>query len=223
MPHLPYVTHCNIAHWRVVKQNVTAINMKSVQKPYHRGDTSNALLDAVAEIVRRNGIEGVTISAAAAAIGVSHAAVFRHYADKRALLTAYATRSANQLASFMEIEAVDAENPRVAFYKTGVGYIRFAVERPEAFRAVFRDAMLDAGDPAYRAAMMRLQELLFSGSKQPSGKDAVSMSTSALLAWGATHGLATLAADGALDDLPIAFRSTEGLADALALLSKAIE
>lgn len=188
---------------------------------YHHGDARAALLDAVEEIVRSKGIDAATISAAAAAIGVSHAAAFRHFADKRALLTAFATRCAGDLAAYMEREAAGVRDPHATFHRIGVGYIRFAVERPGAFRAVFRDALLDVTDAEYRAAMARLEALLLSGARR-SEEEEDSLPPSALLAWGATHGLATLAADGALDDLPPAARSIDGLAKALALLGKAL-
>lgn len=189
---------------------------------YHHGDARAALLDAVEEIVRSKGIDAATISAAAAAIGVSHAAAFRHFTDKRALLTAFATRCAGELAAYMEREAEGVTDPHATFHRIGVGYVRFAVERPGAFRAVFRDALLDVTDAGYRAAMARLEALLLSGIVRSAEDDEKGLPPFALLAWGATHGLATLAADGALDDLPPAARSIEGLAKALALLGKTL-
>jgi AcrR family transcriptional regulator len=189
-------------------------------RPYHHGDTREALLIAVEDIVSQHGIEAVTIRAASKAIGVTHAAAFRHFADKQALLTAFATRCANELADSMEREATGTIDPKRAFYRVGVGYLRFALERPGAFRAVFRDALLDTDDANYRAAMARLSALLLRGSERHSENR---LPPAALLAWGATHGLATLAADGALDDLPASERSIEGLAAALALLGKALD
>ncbi len=192
---------------------------EAVRERYHHGDTPAALLGAVETIVREKGVEAVTIRAAAKAIGVSHAAAFRHFADKRALLTAFATRCAGELAEYMEREVAGVADSRIAFYRAGVGYIRFALDRPGAFRAVFRDALLDTDDTDYCAAMARLELLLLGGTPQSERKE---LPPPALLAWGATHGLATLAADGALSDLPPASRSIEGLATALALLSKSL-
>ncbi len=186
---------------------------------YHHGDARVALLDAVETIVRDEGIEAVTIRAAAKAIGVSHTAAFRHFSDKRELLTAFATRCANALGDQMEREAAGAEKRDTAFYRIGVGYLRFALERPGAFRAVFRDALLDPEDSAYRAAMQRLEGLLV-GEKPSAVGDP--LPPEALLAWGATHGLATLAADGALDDLPQETRSLKNLSSVLSLLGKSI-
>ncbi len=202
-----------------VKKNVTRghLDKKNKAKPYHHGDARAALLNAVEAIVQREGIEAVTIRAAAKAIGVSHAAAFRHFADKKALLTAFAARCACELADFMQREAKGAAEPKLAFYRTGVGYLRFALERPGAFQAVFRDALLDTDDPDYRSAMNRLESLLLGGT--PRG-ESEGLPPAALLAWGATHGLATLAADGALDDLPPEARSLDTLAEALALLGR---
>ncbi|WP_373489043.1 TetR/AcrR family transcriptional regulator [Blastomonas sp.] len=177
------------------------------------------MLGAVETIVLEQGIEAVTIRAAAKAIGVSHAAAFRHFTDKRALLTAFATQCAGELAEYMEHEVAGQIDPQIAFYRAGVGYMRFALDRPGAFRTVFRDALIDTADKDYCAAMARLELLLLGGTPQSERKE---LPLPALLAWGATHGLATLAADGALNDLPPSSRSIEGLAAALALLRKSL-
>jgi AcrR family transcriptional regulator len=193
------------------------MKQKNDNKPYHHGDARAALLHAVEDIVREQGIEAVTIRAAAKAIGVSHAAAFRHFADKQSLLTAFAAIAASELAGFMEREAAGATDPETAFLLTGIGYLRFAMERPGAFQAVFRAALLNAEDADYRAAIIKLESLLLGGKARAADQG---LPPSALLAWGATHGLATLAAEGALDDFPPSARSIEALADALALLRK---
>src|SRR5688500_13049468 len=60
-------------------------------RPYHHGNLRRALLDEALVIVRAEGVEGLTLREIAPRLGVSRAALYRHFADKRALLTAVAT------------------------------------------------------------------------------------------------------------------------------------
>jgi AcrR family transcriptional regulator len=55
---------------------------------YHHGDLPRALRDAARRLVAEHGPEGFTLREAARDVGVSHAAAYRHFADKRALLAA---------------------------------------------------------------------------------------------------------------------------------------
>jgi len=73
--------------------------MKKDKGTYHHGNLADSLLDAVDEIASQFGLEAVTLRACAKKIGVSPSSAFRHYSDKRDLLTAFATRALRQLAS----------------------------------------------------------------------------------------------------------------------------
>src|SRR5688572_18192665 len=58
---------------------------------YHHGDLRRALLDAALRTIREEGVEALTVRAAGAKLGVSRSALYRHFADKGALLTVVAT------------------------------------------------------------------------------------------------------------------------------------
>ena len=66
---------------------------RKTQNRYHHGDLAAELLVAVEELAGKFGWEAVSLRAAAKALGVSPPAAFKHYADKRALLTALATKA----------------------------------------------------------------------------------------------------------------------------------
>ena len=61
------------------------------RRPYHHGNLRRALLDEALATIRTEGVEGVTLREIGARVGVSRTALYRHFADKRALLTAVAT------------------------------------------------------------------------------------------------------------------------------------
>src|SRR5687767_1574078 len=61
------------------------------QRPYHHGNLRRALLDDALATIRTDGVEAVTLREIGARLGVSRTALYRHFADKQALLTAVAT------------------------------------------------------------------------------------------------------------------------------------
>ena len=59
-------------------------------RTFHHGNLRQALLEAALDLLDAEGTAGVTIRAAAAKAGVSHAAPANHFKDRKALLTAVA-------------------------------------------------------------------------------------------------------------------------------------
>ena len=60
-------------------------------RPYHHGNLRRALLDEALATIRAEGVDGLTLREIGARLGVSRTALYRHFADKRALLAAVAT------------------------------------------------------------------------------------------------------------------------------------
>jgi AcrR family transcriptional regulator len=199
----------------------------TIRKPkdsYHHGHLAEALLDAVDEIATRFGIEAVTLRACAKRVGVSPSSAFRHYADKRALLTAFATRALNQLADQMaqagQRALADGDD---AFHAVGMAYVAFALDKPAFFRAMWREETIYAQDGDYLAAADRLAGCLKEGFVDTLGDDDPGeFSPLELLAWSSVHGLAALFVDGPVakgrsrgEKIGIAEAMLKGLAPAL--------
>jgi len=172
--------------------------MSKQKRPYHHGHLAESLLDAVDEIANQFGLEAVTLRACAKRIGVSPASAFRHYTDKRDLMTAFATRAINQLADAMEAAKTQAlANDKNAFFEVGMAYITFALDAPALFRAMWREETIYAQDERYLAAANRLAAYLKGGfAKTIDDEDPGSFSPQELLAWSSVHGLASLFVDG---------------------------
>lgn len=173
-------------------------SMKNEKSRYHHGHLAEALLDAVDEIASQFGIEAVTLRACAKRVGVSPSSAFRHYVDKRALLTAFAARALNQLADAMETakqRAHDAGGD--AFHAVGMAYVAFALDKPAFFRAMWREETIYSQDADYLAATERLASYLKEGFVSTlDDKDPDQFSPQELLAWSSVHGLASLFVDG---------------------------
>jgi AcrR family transcriptional regulator len=172
--------------------------MKNGKSRYHHGHLAESLLHAVDEIASQFGIEAVTLRACAKRVGVSPSAAFRHYVDKRALLTAFAARALNQLADAMETakqRAHDAGGD--AFHAVGMAYVAFALEKPAFFRAMWREETIYSQDADYLGAAQRLAGYLKEGFVRTlDDQDPDTFSPQELLAWSSVHGLASLFIDG---------------------------
>ena len=175
--------------------------MSPGKKPYHHGNLAESLLDAVDDLATKFGIEAVTLRACAKIVGVSPSSAFRHYADKRALLTAFATKALHQLSELMEL----AQNRAVkdgsnAFTAVGLAYIEFALDKPAFFRAMWREETIYTNDEAYVAATQRLSSHLQGGFAETiEDDDPHNFSPHELLAWSSVHGLAQLFVDGPVE------------------------
>lgn len=172
--------------------------MKKAKNSYHHGNLAESLLDAVDEIATKFGLEAITLRACAKLVGVSPSSAFRHYADKRALLTAFATRALNQLSSAMEAAKHQAiEDNANPFLAVSLAYIEFSVSKPAFFRAMWREETIYTNDKTYIEATKQLSAHLQGGfANTIKDQDPQSFSPQEVLAWSAVHGLASLLIDG---------------------------
>ena len=102
---------------------------------YHHGDLRRALLDEALRTIQHEGVEALTLRTIGLRLGVSRTALYRHFADKRALLSAVATEGFRMLRERL-VEAWGAGGVR-GFNATGVAYIRFAMANPSHYRVMF--------------------------------------------------------------------------------------
>jgi len=124
--------------------------MRKHRNHYHHGHLAESLLNAVDQIASQFGLEAVTLRGCAKRVGVSPAAAFRHYTDKRALLTAFASRALNQLADSMETARTIAnQKSENEFLAVGMAYIEFALKKPAFFRAMWREETIYSQDKNY--------------------------------------------------------------------------
>ncbi len=172
-------------------------------RPYHHGDLRAALLDAVAGILRDEGIGGVSLREAARRAHVSHGAPAHHFQNKAGLLTAFAAQGYERLGGAVE-ETILANRPAdgaAMLEAIGQGYVRFAIEHPEQFEIMFRVDMLDPGDAAYTEWSNRAFGLLsetVARCIQERGLDPGAAEPLAVAAWSLVHGLAKLWISGRL-------------------------
>jgi AcrR family transcriptional regulator len=176
---------------------------------YQHGDLRRALVQAGLKLLTEDGLEGLTLRGAAELAGVSHAAPYRHFRDKGALVAAIAEEGFHLLTASMraEVATCAAADVSTRLRAAGQGYVAFAVKHPAYFRTMFggcpwpaKDApddagLRDAGQEAYDVLKNLVEEGLRTRSLRPGDADQISVT-----AWSQVHGLAMLIIDGQLRD-----------------------
>lgn len=163
------------------------------ERSYHHGDLRAALLAAGVAMLRERAIEDVSLRELAKRVGVSATAVYRHFADKQALMQALAEEALAMLGADQRAAGEAAGGGIAGFEATGAAYVRFALANPALFRLAFahpRGKMGDSLDHTDEA--MRLLHANAAAATPPGGDPRVF----AVRAWSLAHGLAMLMLDG---------------------------
>src|SRR3954464_1315173 len=106
---------------------------------YQHGDLRHALIQAGLKLLAEGGAGELSLRAAAELAGVSHAAPYRHFRDKNALVAAIGEEGFRLLTRAMrqEIAAADPGDVLARLRASGRGYVLFAVRHPAYFRTIF--------------------------------------------------------------------------------------
>ena len=107
------------------------------RRSYHHGNLRRALLDEALATIHADGVDGVTLREIGARVGVSRTALYRHFADKRALLMAVATEGFRTLREQLVAAWEAGGRGDAAFRSMGAAYVRFAVANPAHYRVMF--------------------------------------------------------------------------------------
>lgn len=175
---------------------------------YHHGDLRSALLDTGLRLLRSRSVDDLGLRELAREVGVSPAAIYRHFPDKSALMAALAVEGLERLATAQRQATQAAGGGQAGFLASGMAYVRFAVDNPALFRLVFGavqgcdplDAPIDSVASAMRGLRQDIEALV------PAGMPAAARKAAALHAWALVHGLAQLVLDG---QIPVDWRLIE--------------
>jgi AcrR family transcriptional regulator len=169
---------------------------------YHHGDLRRALVEAAFELVKEHGPAGITLREAARRAGVTHAAPYRHFADKEALLAALAEEGFVRLRG--ELEAgIAGVLPTELLETIGVLYVRFARAHPSQFRVMFGAEMGDKRRyPSLTEADQAVFDLLCNAIRASQEAGVVGPGNPArlgMMQWSMLHGVAALVVDGQME------------------------
>jgi AcrR family transcriptional regulator len=183
-----------------------------------RGAVRDGLVAAGLELARAGGPDAVVLREATRMVGVVPNAAYRHFAGRDELLAAVCAAAMRELADRMAAGVArvrgrygDAAAARSRLGAIGTAYLEFAREEPGLFATAFAVPQQHAYGAAGGAAgqqdsplghlRTRLDELVDAGVLQRQRRDGIEYPV-----WSAVHGLAVLAGQGPLRDVPEAAR-----------------
>jgi AcrR family transcriptional regulator len=180
----------------------------ATKKAYHHGNLRAALVAAALKEIAKSGPEGFSLRGVARRAGVSAPAVYRHFADKEALLAEVAAECWDRIAAAMRaaIEATPGDALE-RFRSTGIAYVTFAVEHPEHFRAMTVPGLFQnmPGDRMAVADQWRTEERAALQRAQEAGEiAAIPLDDLMLAATSLTHGVAMQIIEGQFGKVDVA-------------------
>jgi AcrR family transcriptional regulator len=175
------------------------------QQSYHHGDLHDALLKAAETVLERDGVQGLTLRAAAREAGVSHAAPTHHFGDMTGLLSELAAVGFRRFGAALREAASQQGTAHARLDTMGMAYVTFARSHPGLFMLMFRSERLDFERPALRDAMTESNVALASGVGAQlgeivtPGRLTLAQAAEMIRAWSIVHGFAVLLLDHRLD------------------------
>jgi AcrR family transcriptional regulator len=170
------------------------------RRAYHHGDLRRALIDEAVRTITARGIETLTLREVGRRLGVSRTALYRHFADKSALLAAVARQGFQRFRQDLFAAWDDAGRGRAGFDAMGLAYVEFALANPSHYRVMFggfRD--LCAKEPGLQAdAAAAFQVLVDALRELNPSLPPDSVDSCARYIWATVHGIAMLGIDGQL-------------------------
>ena len=176
--------------------------VRSVKKsPYHHGDLRLTAIRVAAQIVEKDGLAALSLQAVASRAGVTPMALYRHFSDKAALVSAVGQHGFTILHDALA-HGKSVGPPSKTLTEWGVKYVLFARAHRNLFKVMFGgppgwqnpegEGLADRPDTAFGmlTAIMR-------GLFPPKDVD-----LAVLTAWSFVHGLASLIVDNRLNPVP---------------------
>lgn len=172
------------------------------KKRYHHGNLREALVRTATTLIDNDGVEAFTLTAASRAVGVTHAAAYKHFADRTALLREVSGAVMVTFGDSLQT-AFDAHTEAQQQYlATGRAVVSFASRHPHlytlAFGSIRSDDLATLSAPPEGSALGRFVAMIGSWQRQGWLKPG-DPTHWAMVLWASAHGLAMLVASGRID------------------------
>jgi AcrR family transcriptional regulator len=177
---------------------------KKPAKPYHHGDLRHALLDEALRTIQTYGVEHLTLRTVGEALGVSRSALYRHFADKQALLATVGSEGFRKLWQVVAHAWERNGRGRIGFEAMARAYVQFAVAHPSHYRVMFGGFIESAAkDDHFMAEARGAFQVLVNALVEQQNAGDIRRDDPVLMArfvWALVHGTALLFIDGQLPE-----------------------
>ena len=168
------------------------------KKDYRHGDLRKAALEAAIKLIEERGDASFGLRDLAARVGVSHPALYRHFADRAALFSAIAGQGfslygATQTAALQEAP----QSPTERLVILGLNHLRFALENPSYFRVMFGAKIVEhrIDDESLSEVATPTFSIIVQNAAALNGPEPLDF---AIMLWASVHGIAFLSMDAQL-------------------------
>lgn len=182
-------------------------NRMTSKRSYHHGNLKASLLDAAIPLLAEKGVVGLSLREVAKRAGVSHAAPYRHFKDKQALLEALAITGYEFIRTSCEQAVADnPSNPRQQLVDAGTAYLLYVSRQREITHLMFSGELSTEGssaevEQAAKLAFSALEAIIQNGIDAGLYND-FEAHEMALAALSTVHGLSMLIASSLLHKNP---------------------
>ena len=163
------------------------------KKSYHHTDLKKALFIACHKLLKSTEPDKISLRILAEEIGVSHAAIYRHFKDREALLEVMATYGFERLAKAQKTALMSEKTAELGFLRAGVAYILFAIRNPFYYKIMFLTKRSNPSDELKRSRL-RSYSILVNACRnylKEKGRNNDPREY-ALMAWSLVHGYSNL-------------------------------
>ncbi len=159
------------------------------RKPRGQGhERIDEILEATKTLYAEVGYAGTTTRRIAERVGVSQTALYTHFPDKDAILTAVSERAFRRLEAMLLAAERNAPSRGQVFAAVGRAYLDFALSVPVEYEITFlAPRPPEVGMHAFQRFRAQVSALMAEGHLRPGDPDTVAQA-----AWAALHGLAAL-------------------------------
>ena len=164
---------------------------KHSERPYHHGDLAAALRTSARAILEEEGLAELSLRSVARRAGVSHAAPYRHYPSREALLADVAVEGLAELKAEIVHAGARPGDKSERIVQIGGAYLRFAARHSGLLRLMFGSELPNRTEFSGLAeATAAIGEEIGHALKDPAA---------GLTVWAAIHGLTILILDNVID------------------------
>ncbi len=163
-----------------------------------RAAAREAILQAASELLLELGYEAFSLRKLAERVGYTAPTIYRHFADKDALLYAITEEGFRLFTVRLQTAAAGMADPFDRLEATAIAYIDFGLEHPVQYRVLFmqRPDLLWRRSPDHAGSRMQTFGLLRTAvhaALGPGGATGAHMVAASNALWAQTHGTVALA------------------------------